>query len=97
MHAEVQRYYGETLSSMDAMSFDKANVFETGRSQLVDGNTAQMLENSRLARHFEVVGEFNVHLGSFQADTRAFGLPFDADGLARTESCCWGAFRFSTS
>ncbi len=87
-YGQSVRYLGSAPWLADAFSFDKSSVFETGRLQPVDGNTAHMLGNSRLARHFEIVGERDVHLGSFQAATRDSGLPFDADAVASTGSCC---------
>jgi len=89
-YGQTARYLGNDPWLPDAFSFDKSNLFKTGEPQPVDGNTARMLESSRLATHFEVTGERNEHLGSFERDTHDSGLPFDIDAetAGNTGSCC---------
>jgi hypothetical protein len=50
---------------------DDHHVFEAKRPALVCGNTAAMLEKTRFAKHFKVMGDRSVHFGPF----------FESDGI----------------
>lgn len=46
-------------------ALDEKNLFETGRARRVGGNTAMLLEKSRFAPHFEIIGNRERHFGPF--------------------------------
>ena len=66
---------------------DKHHRIEAGRVFPVCGNTWRMLQESRLAPHFDFIGDFSRHYGIFEGCGKA--LPFAADGGASEgeESC----------
>jgi SAM-dependent methyltransferase len=78
-YGQTARYLGSAPHNPDRVEFDKDHVFETGQAVPVSGNTAHMLQNSRLAQHFEVVGDTDVHVGSFGAGSPTGDIPFDTD------------------
>ena len=51
---------GDSLFALDA-----EHLFEKGLPERICGNTALMLEQTRLAEYFEVSGNFNTHFGLF--------------------------------
>lgn len=62
---------------------DDHHTFETGRPLAVCGNTAAVLEQTRFAPHFEVLGNRSVHYGLFPcADVNK-----DKESAAEA-SCC---------
>lgn len=46
-------------------ALDDHHLFLTGKPMLVCGNTAAMLEETRYARHFKIMGDRSVHYGLF--------------------------------
>jgi hypothetical protein len=91
-------YRGSIAGHPDALPFDKHHHIEAGRVFPVCGNTFRMLADSRLAPHFEFIGDFSRHYGLFEGCGNT--LPFDggvapsADGPATApapasgSSCC---------
>ncbi|WP_435104583.1 methyltransferase domain-containing protein [Arhodomonas sp. AD133] len=68
---------------------DKHHVMDTGRVFPVCGNTYRMLADSRLAAHFEFVGEGTTHYGIFPGC--GTDIPFDRDAGssgANGSGCC---------
>ncbi len=64
-YGQVAYYRGSIDQAPHAFELDDHHRFETGRPVLVCGNTAAMLEKTRYARHFRVVGDRSVHYGAF--------------------------------
>jgi len=58
-------YLGTVTDYPESFRLDSRRVFETGRSERVSGNTARMLMKSRYSAHFEVEGDWSIHLGRF--------------------------------
>jgi SAM-dependent methyltransferase len=98
-HGQAVIYRGSIAGHPDALAFDKHHTIEAGRVFPVCGNTFRMLAESRLAPHFEFIGDFSRHYGLFEGCGSA--LPFDggvapsADGpapqaatAATSGSCC---------
>ena len=67
-------YKGTLADSPDAFVLDDHHVIETGRVFPVCGNTWHMLADSRFARHFDFIGNFDTHYGIF--DGCGTRLPF---------------------
>lgn len=58
-------YLGTIPESPRSFSLDDHHLFETGKAVPVCRNTADMLAGSRLARHFQLIGDKSVHYGLF--------------------------------
>lgn len=64
-YGQIARYLGTMDDHPHGFSLDDHHYFETGRPMPVCGNTADMLEKTRYAPHFEVQGDKSVHYGLF--------------------------------
>jgi SAM-dependent methyltransferase len=73
-------YRGTIPQHAHAFVLDKHHRIEAGRAFPVCGNTWRMLKESRLAPHFDFVGDFSRHFGIFEGCGKA--LPFAIDGAA---------------
>ena len=87
-------YRGSIAQHAQAFVLDKHHRIETGRVFPVCGNTFRMLKESRLAPHFDFIGDFSRHYGLFAGCGKA--LPFtgnagtnaaDSTGSGSDESC----------
>ncbi len=65
---------------------DKHHVIESGRVFPVCGNSWRMLKETRLAAHFEFIGDFSKHFGLFAGC--GGGLPFDSGHTSDSTACC---------
>lgn len=81
-------YRGTVAGHERVLTLDKHHVMETGRVFPVCGNSWKMLAETRLAPHFDFIGDFSRHFGIFQGC--GGGLPFDAptDGGDPGSACC---------
>ena len=61
----VATYKGGHPQGEHRFTLDEEHVFEQGLPERVCGNTALMLAGTRLARFFEVSGDFSTHHGRF--------------------------------
>ena len=68
-YGQIATYKGTIEHSPHKFMLDDHHLFETGKPMLVCGNTADMLSKTRFAEHFNVVGNKNVHFGTFPCDT----------------------------
>jgi arsenite methyltransferase len=64
-YGQVAYYLGTLREYPDEFVLDDHHRFVTGKPLLVCGNTADMLQATRYARHFRIVGEKSVHFGLF--------------------------------
>jgi len=96
-HGQAVIYRGSIPQEPHRLDFDAHHSFETGRVFPVCGNTWRMLQQSRLAPHFQFIGDFERHYGLFPGC--GGGLPFGSGALAAgaaaasagavsTSSCC---------
>ncbi|KAJ2488017.1 hypothetical protein IWW37_005008 [Coemansia sp. RSA 2050] len=82
-YGHVAVYRGTIAGQHARVRFDTQWAFEAQRPVLVDGNTALMLGESWLRRHFDVRGDRSVHFGAFApAPAPAPREPWDADADA---------------
>ena len=79
-------YKGSIPHHPYSFTLDKHHIFETGRAFPVCGNTFRMLKETRLAPHFEFVGDFSRHFGIFEGCGTA--MPFDSDRKDPSSGCC---------
>ncbi|KAI7822300.1 S-adenosyl-L-methionine-dependent methyltransferase [Kickxella alabastrina] len=70
-YGQVAVYRGTIDGQRARTRFDNRWAFEANRPVLVDGNTAVMLGESWLRRHFEVRGDRSLHFGGFTASPPA--------------------------
>ncbi len=64
-YGQAARYLGTIPGCHHHFRLDAENPFETGRTVRIGGNTARILRASRLAPHFQVVGDDAAHFGPF--------------------------------
>jgi len=64
-YGQAARYLGTIPGCHHHFRLDAENHFEAGRSLRVGGNTARILGASRLAPHFQVLGDQTQHFGPF--------------------------------
>lgn len=85
-YGQTARYRGTIPEYPHSFVLDDHHEFVTGKPALVCGNTAAMLEETRLAPHFEVMGDRSRHYGLFPCG------PAEASGSAKQEfqpgGCC---------
>ncbi|MCP9850400.1 methyltransferase domain-containing protein [Cyanobium sp. Morenito 9A2] len=66
-YGQTAMYLGTIVEQPETLAFDRDVQFRRGESRRVDGNTARMLSESRLAPHFELRGDRSRHRGPFVA------------------------------
>ena len=64
-YGQVAYYLGTIPEAPHAFILDDHHTFKKGQPLLVCSNTAQMLSESRYAKHFKVVGDTTNHFGLF--------------------------------
>ena len=83
-YGQVAFYLGTMPESPHAFVLDDHHRFRTGMPALVCGNTAAMLQETRFAPHFRVVGDRSTHYGLF--DCAPSSAAPDAGGAPA--ACC---------
>lgn len=86
-YGQVAVYKGTLEGAPSAYSLDDHHRFEKGKPMLVCGNTASMVQETWLSKHFDVTGDRSVHFGLFPcgpAPAAAGGAAACAPGGA----CC---------
>ncbi|MGK0359999.1 MAG: arsenite methyltransferase [Bradymonadia bacterium] len=85
-YGQIAVYKG-TMPIGKLFKLDDHHVFEAGRPERVCGNTAAMLQQTRFAEHFTIIGDTSVHYGAYPCDpTMAATIYLDEDGGGA--SCC---------
>eukprot|EP00924_Labyrinthula_sp_SR-Ha-C_P014557 augustus_masked-scaffold_34-processed-gene-1.16-mRNA-1 protein AED:0.07 eAED:0.07 QI:0/-1/0/1/-1/1/1/0/376 len=64
-YGQVAKYKGTIEGNEHSYTLDEEHVFETNKPMLVCGNTASMVGDSWLAKHFDIMGDRSVHYGIF--------------------------------
>ena len=85
-YRQTATYLGSIEHAADGITFDKQHRFETGQPTAIGGNTARILQQSRFAGHFEIVGDDACHYGPF--NTSASDIPFDHEASNVVKQCC---------
>lgn len=81
-YGQIATYRGDMGGHPHHFTLDDHHRFETGKPMRVCGNTFDMLEQSRYARHFELIGDKRVHHGLFDC------APFPAASAVAGAGCC---------
>jgi arsenite methyltransferase len=80
-------YRGTVPGHEHILPFDKHHMIEAGRTFPVCGNSWKMLAETRLASHFDFIGDFSKHFGVFEGC--GGGLPFTQTiGGEAIAACC---------
>jgi arsenite methyltransferase len=93
-YGQIASYRGSIDSSGPLYWLDDHHLFEAGRPERVCGNTAAMLQKTRLAPHFEILGDQKTHYGVFPcgptlaASERPNQRQKDNADACSTGSCC---------
>ncbi|MDP1875055.1 methyltransferase domain-containing protein [Phenylobacterium sp.] len=85
-YGQAVRYRGTIPGSPGVFTLDKHHNIETGRLFPVCGNTWRMLAESRLAPHFEFMGDRSRHFGVFKGC--GLDLPFSPPAEAGAAGGC---------
>ncbi len=70
-YGQIAIYKGTISGFPHFFELDDHHRFITGKPMLVCGNTAMMLQATRFAEHFEVIGDRSVHYGLFDCSPAA--------------------------
>lgn len=83
-------YKGTIPEHASRFALDAHHDMQTGKVFPVCGNTWHMLQGTRLAPHFEFIGDFSTHYGIFEGC--GTNLPYNQSGAASTgiggAACC---------
>ncbi len=80
-------YKGSVAGHERILPLDKHHMIEAGRVFPVCGNSWKMLAETRLAPHFDFIGDFSKHFGVFEGC--GGGLPYDlTSGGDAPAACC---------
>jgi SAM-dependent methyltransferase len=82
-YGQVAYYLGTIPDHPFHFALDDHHTFITGKPMLVCGNTAAMVSETRLSRHFKVTGDRSVHFGPFDCKPATGTQAASACG-----SCC---------
>ncbi len=85
-YGQTATYLGTLEDHPHSFTLDDHHLLQAHKPELVCGNTAAMLSETRLGRHFRVLGDRSVHFGPFDCST-----PLGASGAASgnaTGACC---------
>lgn len=64
-YGQVATYKGTIKESLHHFMLDNHHIFESGKPLLVCSNTASMLTDTRLSKHFKISGDLSIHYGLF--------------------------------
>ena len=70
-YGQVAIYRGTLPELPHRFVLDDHHTFQTGKPMLVCGNTAAMLEETRYAKHFTVLGDRSTHYGPFDCSNKS--------------------------
>jgi arsenite methyltransferase len=88
-YGQVALYKGTIPGHKHAYVLDDHHRFVAHKPMLVCGNTAAMVGDSWLGRHFEVTGNRDVHYGLFDCSTAPTAAPAPAAAAGGGGgSCC---------
>jgi len=84
-YGQAATYKGTVKESPYHFVLDNHHIFEANKPMLVCANTAGMLQDTRLSRHFRIDGDMAVHYGLFKGCGET---PIIASGAAPAGGCC---------
>ncbi len=87
-YGQVARYQGTIPHAKHAFVLDDHHIFETGKPMLVCGNTAAMVKETRLGKHFQVEGDRSIHYGPFPCGPEESAGSCACDDDSKGGGCC---------
>nr|VFK15518.1 MAG: Methyltransferase domain-containing protein [Candidatus Kentron sp. LPFa] len=87
-YGEVATYKGTIPEHPHSFELDEHHEFITGKPVLVCGNTASMLQNTRYAKHWTVMGNKTVHYGPFDCTSNCTSNSVTVSSAQDINSCC---------
>eukprot|EP01100_Stratorugosa_tubuloviscum_P004172 TRINITY_DN2038_c0_g1_i1.p1 TRINITY_DN2038_c0_g1~~TRINITY_DN2038_c0_g1_i1.p1 ORF type:complete len:363 (-),score=197.20 TRINITY_DN2038_c0_g1_i1:113-1201(-) len=91
-YAQIAIYLGTLDNYPINYQLDDHHNFEKGRPVLVCGNTASMLQETRLAKHFNIIGSREVHYGLFDCSSSTTvcspNSNSNSNSNSSSSSCC---------
>jgi arsenite methyltransferase len=84
-YGQMAIYKGGLAEAPHIFKLDDHHIFEKGRAERVCGNTADMLQLSRFAKYFDIVGEKLNHYGEFPCGNT---LAADQINMKQNSSFC---------
>ncbi|MBW2645565.1 MAG: arsenosugar biosynthesis radical SAM protein ArsS [Deltaproteobacteria bacterium] len=85
-YGQTAIYLGTLSESPHRFVLDDHHTFVAGKPMLVCGNTAAMIDETRFARHFKIIGNRSTHYGPFDCGPARVTLQSEDGGLSG--SCC---------
>jgi ubiquinone/menaquinone biosynthesis C-methylase UbiE len=65
-YGQIAVYRGGIPFSPFQYELDQDHVFYKNKPERICGNTAKMLQDTRLGKYFEIIGDFTEHFGAFE-------------------------------
>jgi len=87
-YGQVATYLGTIPEDPHCYDLDDHHRFITGKPMLVCGNTAAMVSETRLGRHFRVEGDRSVHYGPFDCAPAPASSKPEGGNTTPGASCC---------
>ena len=87
-YGQIATYLGGLQECPNAFQLDDHHLFEKDRPQLVCGNTASMLQETRLNKYFEIQGNREKHFGLFGCATNEASSSSDDRPPSGFNKCC---------
>lgn len=85
-YGQVAEYLGTIPRHRHLFVLDDHHSFEAGRPERICGNTADMIQKSRLSKYFKITGSRRIHFGEFSCGGTMAAEQYDsAEGSA---GCC---------
>lgn len=86
-YGQLATYKGGIAHMESLFVLDDHHTFEKGRPERVCGNTADMLQKTRFAEFFEIVGTKDTHFGVFDCGETMAAAAY-TDAAVDSGSCC---------
>lgn len=87
-YGQFATYKGGILGSEHYFDLDDHHRFIKDLPMSVCGNTCAMIENTRLAKYFDIVGDRSKHFGAFEGCSTAPSAASESDESCSSGCCC---------
>ncbi len=85
-YGHIAIYRGGIPYSPFSLELDGGHIFYKNKPERICANTAKMLQETRFAKYFEIIGDFSEHFGHFEDCGKAFQSRDEESNLP--EGCC---------
>ena len=89
-YGQVAIYKGTLPGNKHSYILDDHHKFEANKPALVCGNTASMLGETWLKKHFTIIGDRNVHYGEFDCSNSKAVATASSSSSSSSDDCCAG-------